>query len=128
MKKLHPYMAGLGLLLSAGSFAQQTNPDQNPNYKVSMDYYMENRQELTANQGQTSQQTYKAYDWTTHKAEVKQQKQDRKDELQKMRYQSRYRCSYGTNPYYPKSVYNTPYYSPYYAPLWYGAGIYSFIF
>jgi len=125
MKKLHPYLAGLGLLLSSSAFCQQTNPDQNPNYQVSMDYYMANRQELNANQGQTVQQTYEAFDWTTHKAEVKQERKDRRYELQKMRYQSRYRCSYGTNyPYYN----NNAFYSPYYSPFWYGAGIYSFIF
>jgi hypothetical protein len=128
MKKLHTYLAGLGLLLSSASIAQQTNPDQNPNYKVSMDYYMANHKELTANQGQTAQQTYKAYDWTTHKAEVKQQKQDRKYELQKMRYQSRYRHSYGGNYNYPYYNNYNSLYSPYYSPIWYGAGLYSFIF
>jgi len=128
MKKFHTYLAGLGLLLSSASFAQQTNPDQNPNYKVSMDYYMANHQELTANQGETQQQTYKAYDWTTHKAEVKQQRQDRKYELKKMRYQSRYRHSYGGNYNYPYYNNYNSLYSPYYAPIWYGAGLYSFIF
>ena len=126
MKTLHFYLAGLGFLLSAGSIAQESNPDQNPNYKVSMDYYMENRQTLTANQGQTVQQTYEAFDWTKYKADLKQERKDRHYEMKKMRYQSRYRCNYG-NPYNYNYNYN-PYYSPYYSPLLYGAGIYSFIF
>lgn len=125
MKKLHTYFLGLGFLLSAGASAQQSNPDQNPNYQVSMDYYMQNYRTLTANEGETVQSTYTAYDWTTHKMEQKQERKDRKYELQKMRYQSRYRCSYGTSPYYyGGGSFNNPYYNPF----WYGAGIYSFIF
>lgn len=131
MKTLKYYLGGLGLLLSSASMAQDLVPDQNPNYKVSADYYDAKKTELTANQGQTIQNTYKAYDWTTHKAEVKQARQDRRYELQKMRYSSRYRCRYNANPYYGNGYnngYYNPYYNPYYSPLWYGAGIYSFIF
>ena len=125
MKKAAYYIAGLGLLLSSSAMAQQAVPDQNPNYQVSMDYYMQHSKELTATQGQTVHETYEAFDWTTHKADMKQQRRDRKYELQKMRYQTRYRCSYGVYPNTYGSPYN--YYSPYNSPFWYG-GMYSFIF
>jgi hypothetical protein len=113
MKKLGYYIAGLGLLLSSSAMAQQANPDQNPNYQVSMDYYMQHHKELTAKQGQTVHHTREAYDWTTAKAEAKQERKDRRYELDKMRYQNRYRC--GTYPGYYNGYNN--YYNPYY-PLW----------
>lgn len=114
MKKISYYIAGLGLLLSSSSMAQQTVPDQNPNYQVSMDYYMQHQKELTANQGQTVQSTYEAFDWTTYKADQKQERRDRKYEMQKMRYESRYRCNQG----YYGNPYNNNYYNPYYQPYY----------
>jgi hypothetical protein len=37
--------------------------DQNPNYKVSMDKYMDNNAAKVATMNTTVQETYKAYDW-----------------------------------------------------------------
>lgn len=126
MKKFAYLTFVLSVTTSGVLFGQQPNPDQNPNHQVSMDYYLQNRQELTANQGQTVQNTYKAYDWTTYKAEQKQQRQDRRYEFKKMRYQSRYFCSNNVSPFYYGP--NNNFYNPYYSPYWYGAGFYSFFF
>jgi hypothetical protein len=90
---------------------------------------MQNYRDLTATQGQTAQQTYTAFDWTTHKADQKQQRIDRRYDLKQMRYQSRYFCNNRMSPFnYGSNNYYNPYYTPYYSPFFYGAGIYSFIF
>lgn len=124
-------------LFSVSALAQ--NPDQNPNYQVSQDKYMAKSDELTKNEGETIQQTYKAFDWTEHKAEMKQQRQDRRYELKKMRYESRYRCysqpfcnnpygyNYGYynnyNPYgYQNQYFNAP--TNFYSGMLLGAGLY----
>jgi len=148
MKTLKYYFAGLGFLLTSTSFGQDLVPDQNPNYKVSQDQYMAKKEELTSNQGVTAQNTYVAFDWTTHKADVKQERIDRKYELKKIRYQSRCRYGYNSGLYYGNSYgannysnfgngygynnyngfngYNN--YNSVNLPLWYSLGIYSLLF
>lgn len=129
MKNIFLFTLALSAAASNVGYGQQLLPDQNPNHAVSRDYYMENYRDLTATQGQTSQQTYTAFDWTTHKANQKQQRIDRRYELKQMRYQSRYFCNNAMSPfnYGPNGYYN-PYYTPYYSPFLYGAGVYSFFF
>lgn len=92
MKKAIYILSILFLGTSFATNAQELEPDQNPNYKKSAEKYADRVDELTANQGQTVQDTYKAYDWREAKAEAKQQRLDRRYELKKMRYQSRNRC------------------------------------
>lgn len=68
----------LALTIIAGgsaASAQELAPDQNPNYKVSMEKY----QALPAIQtsmNTTVQDTYKAYDWSTAKAERKAERRN----------------------------------------------------
>ncbi len=54
MEKIMTY----GFLLMIGMVYAQEVPDQNPNYKKSKDYYMNNYSQYTATQGTTAQQTY----------------------------------------------------------------------
>ena len=56
--------------------AQETQPNQNPNWKKSLEKYEANKDKLTQTQGTTEQKTYKAYDWTEAKNERKQQRRD----------------------------------------------------
>lgn len=87
------YILGVALMtVSLKANAQELVPDQNPNYQNSAQKYAERSDDLTANQSETVQDTYKAYDWREAKAEAKQQRIDRRYELRKMRYQSRNRC------------------------------------
>lgn len=71
-------MKNLFTLLLFASFATVANaqlaPDQNPNYKISQDKYMEAKDSLMANMNTTVQSTYKAYDFYQAKVERKQQR------------------------------------------------------
>lgn len=67
----------LSILLGAyASMAQDLAPDQNPNYKVSMDKYAANQVSLQTTNNTTIQDTYKAYDWSTAKAERKAERRN----------------------------------------------------
>ena len=83
MKTLNYILGSLALVMSLGTTAQELVPDQNPNYRISAEKYAEKSEELTANQGETIQETYKAYDWREAKEEAKQQRIDRRYELRK---------------------------------------------
>jgi hypothetical protein len=70
-------------LLNVGLFAnklkaQQSNliADQNPRYLESQTKYMAMADTLTASQGTTIQNTYKAYDWYQDKLERRQQRRE----------------------------------------------------
>ena len=141
--RLNYLIGGLIFLSSSISFGQELLPDQNPNYQSSQDYYMENSASLTANESQTVQDTYVAYDWTTAKAERKQERRDRRYEYRRMRFEARNRCcNYNTNQGFYGSPYgngyyngynngynyNMPYYNNSYAPYLFGAGLYSLFF
>ncbi len=74
MKKLTVF-----LLLVSNHYiteAQQSHPDQNPNWKKGFEKYDGLRDSLTSIQGTTEQKTYKAYDWTEAKNEKKQQRRE----------------------------------------------------
>jgi hypothetical protein len=86
----------LSILLAAATafcFAQDLVPDQNPNYKQSMDKYAASQQTLQATMNTTVQSTYKAYDWSTARA-------DRKKENRDFRRQRQLYGIYNNNDYY----------------------------
>ncbi len=60
-------------ILAAGfvAISQDLAPDQNPNYKISIDKYASNQLALQTTNNTTIQDTYKAYDWNTAKDERK---------------------------------------------------------
>jgi hypothetical protein len=66
------------IILAAGfaTQAQELAPDQNPNYKVSMDKYAATQISLQSTNNTTIQNTYKAYDWSTAKAERKAERRN----------------------------------------------------
>ena len=68
----------LSLIIIAVGFvanAQDLSPDQNPNYKVSMEKYTA-MQTFQTTMNTTVQDTYKAYDWSTAKAERKAERRN----------------------------------------------------
>lgn len=94
------------VILSAGFAvqAQELAPDQNPNYKVSSEKYKTMANGQTA-MNTTVQDTYKAYDWSTAKAE---RKTERRNERRERRLYNNYDNRY--NPYdYNNNYYNRPY-------------------
>jgi hypothetical protein len=54
----------------------QDVPNQNPNYKQSMDYYMKHKDELAKSMNTTPQETYKAFDWYQSKLDRRQARRD----------------------------------------------------
>lgn len=134
--KINYFLGGLFLIVSSFSFGQELLPDQNPNYKSSQQYYIENSATLTANEGETVQDTYVAYDWTRVKEEKKQERIDRHYQYRMMRFEARNRCCNYNQGYYGNSYNNyNPYYNNYYTPYNYnlapyliGAGLYSLFF
>lgn len=69
----------LSLIIIAAGFAanaQELAPDQNPNYKVSLEKYTANMVALQTTNNTTMQETYKAYDWSTAKAERKAERRN----------------------------------------------------
>lgn len=141
MKRAGYILGGLMLLSSLGTVAQELAPNQNPNYMRSAEKYAAQSETLTASQSTTVQDTYKAYDWREAKAEEKQEREDRRYELRKMRIETRNRCypprrNYGyyngyNNGYYYNPGYNyngynynNGYYgAPNCSSLLYGAGL-----
>jgi hypothetical protein len=79
-------------------------PDQNPNYKKSMDKYMAEKDELLKNQGKTIQATYKAIDDMELKQERKAQRITYRQERRLARINNRGRSRGYYSPYY--SSYN----------------------
>lgn len=62
------------MILPLGAQVKERNPvDQNPNYLRSMEKYMNRKDELLANQGETVQETYKAIQYWYDRQEAKQQ-------------------------------------------------------
>lgn len=71
-------LAFFGILVSMSTIQLKAQedlvPDQNPNYKRSMEKYMAQKDELLKNEGKTVQATYKAID----DMEIKQQRKDQR--------------------------------------------------
>lgn len=91
----------LSALFCIGANAQNDSvsllPDQNPNFQRSRAKYMEQSAELTKNQGQTVQDTYKAIDDVQAKKERKELAAARRHERRMARIMSR---GYGYGGYY----------------------------
>ncbi len=85
-------------------------PDQNPNYKRSMEKYMTDKDELLKNQGKTIQATYKAIDDMQLKEEHKALRRTYRQERRLARINNR------------GYFYNSPYYSYNYNPYGYNSG------
>ncbi|MFY7900768.1 MAG: hypothetical protein ACOVNY_11335 [Chitinophagaceae bacterium] len=79
------YLLCCFLLAAIVSTAQTNNtallPDQNPNYLISQNKYMQYKDSLLLNQNTTVQQTYKAYDWYTAKLERKHERREFRREI-----------------------------------------------
>jgi hypothetical protein len=125
MKKLGFILASI--LIGFTGFSQ--DPDQNPNYKISAEKYAEIADEINKTQGQTIQDTYTAFDWSTYKAEKKQARIDSRLDRRKMRYQyyrpygynyTPYNGNNNYNGYNNNGYYNTNPYSNTYYPNYYG--------
>lgn len=97
----HILTIALSALLSIGVNAQNDSvtllPDQNPNFQRSRAKYMEQSAELTKNQGQTVQATYKAIDDVQAKKERRELAATRRHERRMARILSR---GYGYGGYY----------------------------
>ncbi len=100
-------------------------PDQNPNYRKSMDKYMANKEDLVKTEGTTLQNTYKAIDDMQIKQERRAARRSYRQQrrLARANYGGYYYSypynygynSYGYNSYYPYSNYSSSYnyYNPY---------------
>jgi len=94
-------ICSFALLLFFNFANAQENPDQNPNYKQSMDFYMKQQNGLQQNMNTTVQNTYNAYDWY-------QNKLDKRQERVNYRHQIRFaRASAPVYSYYPYNNYNS---------------------
>lgn len=114
------------LILGITAFAQ-TDPDQNPNYRKSMDKYMSMKDSSHTFMSTTIHDVYKVVDWAEEKQKRKDLKKARKHELRKMRIEAnnqnrRYRYRRGYNPYYYNNYDNYNYNNPYYGSYGYGNG------
>jgi glycogen synthase len=64
-------------IASVATYAQDALvQDQNPNYKQSMDKYAATKDGLQSTMNTTVESTYKAFDWSTAKAERQQERRD----------------------------------------------------
>ena len=105
MKKLLIVLI-MGTTISSVAYAQELQPNQNANYKISQDRYTKLADSILKFEGTTVQNTYKAIDYM-------QDKLDRKAARRAFRQQLR--LERARNPYY-WSTYNSAngWYSPYY--------------
>lgn len=94
------------LLFSAGyaATAQELAPDQNPNYKTSVEKYKAMQENLQTTMNSTVQSTYAAYDWSTAKEAKKTER--RNDRRERRLYDNYYRDN---NYYGYDNNYNKPY-------------------
>lgn len=71
--------------------AQQTElaSDQNPNYRISQQRYMAQKDSLSQNMNTTPQQTYKAYDWLEAKQERRQNRINNRQQVRLLRNMNR---------------------------------------
>ena len=106
------------LILSLVAFIHTINaqeplvPNQNPNYAISRAKYMNMSDSITAWQGTTTQDTYKAIDWMADRIEARQNRREFRRDLRMERarwsgydYNDNYRGRYFNNYYYPYDNY-----------------------
>ena len=96
----------LCLTVSTGTSAQLLLPDQNPRYRESLQAYLYKEDSLTANEGTTVQQTYKAYQYFEAKRERKDQRRQWRQDRRVMR-NTGYYSDYTYSDY--ARGYSTPY-------------------
>lgn len=107
MKTLLKHIAIVIFFIGTNGMAQSL--DQNPNYKESQVKYIEQKEALTKDQGQTIQDTYEAYDWTENKLKEKNERIQRRHDIRMIRHQRNTIC-YSSNGYnYNNGYYNNGY-------------------
>lgn len=111
MKTLFTSLLLLGMVCT-GTYAQQA--DQNPNYRESLDRYLEVKDSVNLSQGTTVQRTYKAYDFM-------EERRDRRERRRRLREEYYYGGGYYDRYFYGGAHYNN-WYDPwgYYRPWYYG--------
>lgn len=114
-------------ILFSIAFNAQSDPDQNPNFKKSMDKYMSMKDSSHVFMSSTIQDVYQVVDWAEEKQKRKDLKKERRHELRKMRIEAnnqnrRYRYRRGYNPYYYNNYGNYNYNNPNYGSYGYGNG------
>jgi len=95
-------------LMFSETSAQELAPNQNPNFAVSRDKYMQMADSVNQLHSTTVQQTYKAYDWYQNKIDRRNERIQFRRELKMERARSRY-----YRPYHRGGYYNNYYYRPY---------------
>ena len=101
----------LVLFIFAGGYAalaQELAPDQNPNYKVSLEKYQALNTSLQTTMNTTVQQTYKAFDWYTEKQDRKVER--RADRRENRRFNNFNQCCNGANNLNGFNNYNRPFF------------------
>ncbi len=92
-----------GLLFLGQAEAQNLAPDQNPNFAVSRDKYMQLADSVNRWHGTTFQETYSAPDWVERRElrrkENRQFRRDLRLERQRRGYQPYHYQPYGYSPY-----------------------------
>ncbi|MBN8703284.1 MAG: hypothetical protein J0M08_09470 [Bacteroidetes bacterium] len=114
IKKL-TILASLVAVFNTTSAQDELVPDQNPNYRKSMDKYMTVKDDLTKSESTTIQATYKAIDDMEIRKERRMQRKEWRQDRRMARINNRglfwgngyYNNSFGYNPY------NYNYYSPF---------------
>ncbi len=76
------FFLSLSIFITSTAFTQEVlqDPNQNPNYAISRQKYMSEKDKLLASMNTTEQNTYKAFDWSTFKEEKKQNRINRRQE------------------------------------------------
>ena len=101
----------LALFIFAGgcsASAQQLAPDQNPNYKVSLEKYQALNTSLQTTMNTTVQQTFKAFDWYTAKQDRKVER--RADRRENRRFNNFNQCCNAANNFNGFNNYNRPFF------------------
>lgn len=70
-------------LFSPALLAQVAENDQNPNYRASMEKYMNRKDTLLQNMGETVQQTYKAIDPIADRKEARLERQEERRQFRR---------------------------------------------
>ena len=101
----------LALCIFAGGYAasaQNLAPDQNPNYKMSLEKYQGLQTNLQTTMNTTVQQTYNAFDWYTAKQDRKVER--RADRRENWRFNNFNQCCNGANNFNGFNNYGRPFF------------------
>ncbi|WP_010520380.1 hypothetical protein [Aquimarina agarivorans] len=83
------FLGALSFCMLSAQNSDKLAEDQNPNYKVAMEKYMESPKELTLLQSTTVQETYKAIDPLEEKRELRSQRRQYRAQRPYWRHQRR---------------------------------------